>query len=165
MKVKAFFRDNLTHLPRRPWRRWHSSATQRCCRQGPKCVFREAKLFKPDSLLIRWSVTPPTNSGLKALRASSRDFFIEQPRLAELQVLAHRYCILQSVRLGYYELLIQQRRLKIRKQLLPTPKRLQDDWRIPKPSSSFPLLIEIGKRLSLRWETPTASDNSASPHR
>jgi outer membrane protein, heavy metal efflux system len=48
----------------------------------------------------------------------SRAKFMQEARQAELQVLAQRFRVLQGVRLAYYEALVRQRRLAVRRQLL-----------------------------------------------
>jgi cobalt-zinc-cadmium efflux system outer membrane protein len=47
----------------------------------------------------------------------SRAKYIQEARQAELQVLAQRYRILSSVRLAYYDVLVRDRRLQLRRQL------------------------------------------------
>jgi cobalt-zinc-cadmium efflux system outer membrane protein len=48
----------------------------------------------------------------------SRAKYLQEARQAELQVLAQRFRILQSVRIGYYEILVEQRRLELGRRLL-----------------------------------------------
>jgi len=47
----------------------------------------------------------------------SRAKYIQEARQAELQALAQRYRVLQSVRIAYYEVLVRQRRLALRRQM------------------------------------------------
>ena len=54
----------------------------------------------------------------------SRAKYVQEARQAELQVLAQRYRVLQSVRLAYYEVLARQRRLELRKQLVQNSQEI-----------------------------------------